>query len=56
MQVASQLRLSDFIDNVSGFIHVQHANVKVLADVGAESFDDVLLNPQRLVGVLEPRA
>lgn len=56
VQVASQLRLSDFIDNVSGFIHVQHANVKVLADVGAESFDDVLLNPQRLVGVLETRS
>ena len=56
VQVANQLRLSDFIDNVSGFIHVQHANVRVLADAGAESFDDLLINPQQLVGVSEPRA
>lgn len=55
VQLASQLRLSDFIDNSAGFIHVQGANVRVWADPGAQSFDDVLLNPGRLVGVIEPQ-
>ena len=54
VQVPAQLRLSDFIDHSPGFIHVQAANVRVWADTGAQSFDDVLINPLRLVGVIEP--
>ena len=45
--------LSDFMDNSTGFIHLQHAAVRVWAEANAQSFDDVLLNPQRVVGVIE---
>lgn len=56
VQLAEQLRLSDFIDHSAGFIHVQAASVRVWADPGAESFADVLLNPLRLVGVIEAQS
>ena len=54
VQLPAQLRLFDFVDHSPGFIHVQAANVRVWADPGAQSFDDVLINPQRPVGVIEP--
>lgn len=56
VQLAPQLRLSDFIEHSTGFLHVRGAGVRIWADAGAESFEDVLLNPQRLVGVIEAHA
>lgn len=53
VQLPTRLRLSDFMDNSTGFIHLQHAAVRVWAEANAQSFDDVLLNPQRVVGVIE---
>ena len=53
VQLPTRLRLSDFMDNATGFIHLQHASVRVWAEANALSFDDVLLNPQRVVGVIE---
>lgn len=55
VQLPTRLRLSDFIDNSTGFIHVQGSSVRVWSEEEPETFDDLLLNPQRLVGVMEPR-
>jgi len=47
------LRLSDFVERATGFLHVHEANVKLWADSAAVYFEDVLINPRRLVGVTE---
>ncbi len=54
LALATSLRLSDFVQHTTGFIHVKKANVKVWADNAALYFEDLLVNPQRLVGVTEP--
>lgn len=47
------LRLSDFVERATGFLRVHEANVKLWADSAAVYFEDVLINPRRLVGVTE---
>lgn len=56
VHVGAPLRLSDFLQRGEGFVPVRGASVRVWSDAGAESFAEVLLNPQRLVGVTEREA
>ena len=53
VQLPTRLRLSDFMDNSTGFIHLQQATARVWAEANARTFDHVLLNPHRVVGVIE---
>ncbi len=54
LSLATGVRLSDFVERTQGFMPVHAASVKVWADPGAQYFEELLVNPQRLVGVTEP--
>jgi len=53
LDLPASLRLSDFVERTTSFVHVRDANVKVWADPAAAWFDELLVNPRRLVGVTE---
>ncbi len=53
LELPASLRLSDYVERTTGFIHVREANVKLWADNAAVWFDALWINPRRLVGVTE---
>ncbi|MFZ5438964.1 MAG: hypothetical protein ACOZQL_03090 [Myxococcota bacterium] len=54
LELAANMRLSDYVDRAKGFMLVEGANVKVWADPLAHYFEKLYVNPARLVGVTEP--